>query len=64
MLTAKQAMEQLQISPKTFRKLIRNGELTASKVGEGRWGGSYRVAEEDLADYIKRQTVRPQAVNQ
>lgn len=61
MLTAGQAMDRLQISPKTFRKLITNGDLKASKVGGGRWGGAYRISEEDLADYIERQTVRPVA---
>jgi excisionase family DNA binding protein len=65
MLTAAQAMELLQIrSPKTLRKIIKSGELKASKVGEGKWGGSYRIDEKDLADYIERQTVQPEAVNQ
>ena len=64
MLTARQAMELLQIrSPKTLRKLIHSGELKASKIGDGP-SSPLRIDEKDLADYIERQTVRPQAVNQ
>jgi excisionase family DNA binding protein len=58
MLTSTEVCEKLRISEKTLRRMITDGEITALKVGAGRWGGKYRISEEALADYIKRQTVQ------
>ena len=62
MLTFAEVCERLRMSPKTVRKLIVAGDLEAVKVGGGRWGGSYRVSEQAVADYLKRQKVRPAAL--
>lgn len=65
LITAKEAMDKLKIrSPKTLRKLIVSGELKAIKVGDYP-SSPLRIDEQDLKDYIERQTVRrPEAVNQ
>ena len=46
-LTVLQVAEYLQVSDKTVRRLIANGQLTASKVG-----GSWRVKETDIEKYL------------
>ena len=57
MLTSAEVCEQLRISDRTLRRMIADGEIAAIKVGGGRWGGTYRIAENELAEYIRRQTV-------
>lgn len=59
MLTAAEARKRLRIGEKTLRRLITEGEIAAVKVGYGRWGGSYRISEKAIEDYIERQTVQP-----
>jgi len=50
--TVSQVAEYLQISEKTVRRLIANGELTASKVG----GRSWRIKETDIEQYLNENT--------
>jgi excisionase family DNA binding protein len=59
MLTFAEVCDTLRMSPKTVRKLIVSGEIEASKVGGGRWGGAYRVPEQAVTDYLKRRKVDP-----
>ena len=58
MLTFAEVCDQLRLTPKTLRKLIRSGDLKAIRVGGN---GAYRIAEEDLADYKDRQAVEASA---
>ena len=51
-LTVSQVAEYLQISEKTVRRLIANGELTASKVG----GRSWRIKGTDIEQYLDANT--------
>lgn len=60
MLTFAEVCDELRMSPKTVRKLIVSGELTAFKAGTAQTS-PYRITEEALADFIERQTVRPPA---
>lgn len=57
MLTLKEAAAKLRLSPEGMRLRIKSGDITAMKAGPGRTS-PWRVSEEALADYIKRQTVR------
>ncbi len=61
MLTFSEVCERLRMSPKTLRKLIASGEIEASRVGEhGRGGnGQYRITEEAIDSYLKRNRVVP-----
>jgi excisionase family DNA binding protein len=61
MLTSAEVCDHLRITEKTLRRMINDGEIRASKIGRGRWGGRYRINEEDLADYIKQQEIVPGA---
>ena len=63
MLTAGEVCERLGISQRTLFRLIRSGRLTAIKTGPAK-NARIRVSEEDLADYIERSKVQPEAVNQ
>lgn len=53
MLTAAEARERLGVSRETLRKLIKSGDLKASKTGGSR-NSHYRLTEEDIADYLER----------
>lgn len=61
MLTLAEACDKLRVSDKTLRRLIAAGDIKASKVGGGRWGGSYRIEEDELARYIEGRTVQATA---
>jgi excisionase family DNA binding protein len=61
MLTFAEVCERLRMSPKTVRKLIVAGDIEAVKIGGGRWGGSYRVDDQAVDDYLQRQKVHPAA---
>ena len=50
--TVAQVAEYLQISEKTVRRLIANGELTASKVG----GRFWRIKKADIEQYLNANT--------
>lgn len=63
MLTFAEACDELRMSPKTLRKLIVSGELEASKVGGGRWGGRYLIDENVVTDYLKRKVVPVKAAS-
>ena len=58
MLTFTEVCGRLRVTPKTLRKLILAGDLKAIRVGGN---GAYRVSEEDLTAYIKRQAVEANA---
>ncbi len=49
LLTAPQCAERLGISPKTLRNLYRCGQLPSIRIG-----GSVRIAESDLEDFLQR----------
>ena len=48
-LTVEEVARLLRVSPPTVRQLIESGELKAVRVGR-----QFRIAREDLDDYIKR----------
>lgn len=56
-LTAAEARERLRVSRETLRRLITTGELEAHKVANGRTS-PYRISEEAISAYIRRQTVQ------
>ncbi len=49
------ACEYLKISAPTMYRMIKNRELTYSKIGTGR--GTYRFRKEDLDAYVKNNLV-------
>jgi excisionase family DNA binding protein len=59
MLTFAEVCVRLRVSPKTLRKIIQSGDLKATRVGRNGAGGNgaYRIEEDDLADYLRRQAV-------
>lgn len=57
MLTFAEVCGELRMSPKTVRKLIVSGELEAFKAGTSQTS-PYRITEDALAEFIKRQTGR------
>jgi excisionase family DNA binding protein len=58
MLTVAEACDRLRISERTLKDLIRSGDIRAIKAGTS-VNSPYRISEEALADFIKRQTVVP-----
>jgi len=46
--TIAQTAEYLQVSEKTVRRLIKFGQITASKVGERNW----RIRKQDIEEYL------------
>lgn len=56
-LTAREARARLGISRDTLTKLIKGGELKASKIGNGRTS-PYRIADGDLQEYLDRQALK------
>ena len=60
MLTAAQVRERLGISRATLEQLIRTGEIEAIRISSAP-GSAFRISEQALADYVRRQTVRPEA---
>lgn len=58
MLTATQVRQRLGIGRDKLRELIQSGQLTAIRLGDSP-NAEYRISEEALADFIRRQTVRP-----
>ena len=60
MLTGAQVCERLAIGRDKLRDLIQTGQLAAIKTGTG-VTAPYRISEESLADFIERQTVKPEA---
>ncbi len=51
--TVDEVAQQLRVDARTVRKWIRNGDLAAIDVG-----GSYRIRESSLQDFIKRRERR------
>jgi DNA (cytosine-5)-methyltransferase 1 len=49
LFTVSQAADYLQLSDKTIRRLIKNYQLTASKVGDRAW----RIKLSDIENYLK-----------
>lgn len=62
MLTAAQVCERLGISTKTFQRMVKRGDLVATKTIDGP-SGHYRVRERDLEAYIERNRVTPKAAS-
>ena len=56
-LSAVEARARLGVSRETFRKLVKSGDLKASKVGPFS-NSPYRVKEADLDAYMDRQAAR------
>jgi excisionase family DNA binding protein len=59
-LTAAEARALLRVSRDTLSKLIKSGDLKASKVGDSRIS-PWRIAESDLRDYMERQASKAAA---
>ena len=59
MLTVKQAAQRLGVSPTTVYGLCQRRLLPHIRIGLGR--GAVRIREEDLEEYVRGATVRPQA---
>lgn len=59
-LSAAETRERLRVSRDTLSKLIKSGDLKASKIGSFR-NSPYRISEEDLAEYLERQAVSASA---
>lgn len=55
MLTIKEVAARLRLNPETVRLHIVSGELAAVKTGPGKTS-RYRISEEALADFLKRNT--------
>ncbi len=55
----REACEYLKISAPTMYRMIKNRELTYSKIGTGR--GTYRFRKEDLDAYVKSNLVESSA---
>jgi len=53
-LTIKQVAECLSVSPSTVRNLIKHQRLTALRIGTT--VGAFRIAESELARYIRANT--------
>lgn len=51
-LTIAQTAEYLKVSEKTVRRLIKYGDIVASKVGERNW----RIRKQDIEEYLKNNT--------
>lgn len=56
----REACEYLKISPPTMYRIIKNGEITYSKIGTGR--GTYRFRQEDLDAYVEKNLVESSAI--
>lgn len=54
MLSSAEAASRLRIDPRTLRKLVRSGALSAIEVGGNR---ALRISEADLDEYVKSHTV-------
>ena len=54
-LTVSQYAAILQMKPDTVRKLLRDGEITGSKVGPRLW----RTPREEVSKYIAKQQAAP-----
>ena len=52
LLTVLQAASYLQLSDKTVRRLIKNGQLIASKVGDRAW----RIKPSNIEAYLQAHT--------
>lgn len=55
-LTFAEACERLRVSHETLRRLIKSELLQAHKIGPGRTS-PYRISEQAITEYLKRQTV-------
>lgn len=52
LFTVSQAANYLQLSEKTVRRLIKNHQLTASKVGDRSW----RIKTSEIEEYLQAHT--------
>ena len=57
-LTGKQVRDVLGISKAMFHKLVKDGELTGIRLGDGPLA-PYRISEESLQSYIDRHRHQP-----
>lgn len=55
-LSSVEACERLRLSRDTLHKLIKSGALAAHKTSSGKTA-PYRISEEAIDEYLKRQTV-------
>jgi excisionase family DNA binding protein len=54
-LTAEQAAEQLQMHPRTVRRMLADGRLPGTKIGTKEW----RVSAQALRDFIEGKAAAP-----
>ena len=52
MLKTREVAELLGLHPETVREMIRDGRLSATRLGPVGKGGRWRVSESDLAKYL------------
>lgn len=57
--TVEQTAEKLQIAVRTVYKLIKSGQLPASRVGS-----QYRISDEQIAKFMKSQEVKPEDIQE
>ena len=55
LLTLREAADAMKVSESTVRRLVRQGSLTAYKVGDR---GQLRIKRDDLERYVESQIVR------
>jgi excisionase family DNA binding protein len=60
-ITVKEAAERLKVAPATIYTLCARGRLVHIRVGVG-GRGTIRILEQDLSDFLKEATVRPEAL--
>ena len=60
MLTGPQACERLGVSRDTLRKLIRDGELRAMKIGPAKQA-HWKIPEDAIDEYIRRRVAETAA---
>lgn len=58
MLTAAEARERLGISQRTLFRLVRSGQLEATKTRPGK-NGRYRISAEAIDAYLRRNRIEP-----
>jgi excisionase family DNA binding protein len=58
-LTPPMIAKQLRVSPEKVLNWIRKGDLRAINVSDGNCRPRYRVAPEDLDEFLKRREVQP-----
>ena len=54
LLTVKEAAERLRSHPETVRQLLRRGELAGLKFPSANRGGTWKIRESSIENFLKR----------